>query len=88
MAPLTTKIANPSEPSDSLTFNDWGSTDFTVEGWTGSAWVVLGTVTGNNLVKRTVSFSPFTTDRIRINVTAARNIWSLITEVEVWGTTP
>jgi hypothetical protein len=49
---------------------------------------VLGTVTGNSLVKRTVSFSPFTTDRIRINVTAARNIWSLITEVEVWGTTP
>jgi hypothetical protein len=28
-------------------------------------------VTGNNLVKRTVNFTPYTTDRIRINITNA-----------------
>src|SRR5207245_9677076 len=39
-----------------------------------------------NLVKRTVNFSPYTTDRIRINVTNALNTWSRITEVEAWGT--
>ena len=37
-----------------------------VQAWTGSAWTTLATVTGNNLVKRTVTFAPFTTDRIRI----------------------
>ncbi len=77
----------PVEPGDSLTFNDWGATDFTVQGWNGSSWVVLGTVTGNNLVKRTVTFNPFTTDRIRVNITAARSTWSLLTEVEAWSTT-
>ncbi len=77
----------PVEPSDSLTFNDWGATDFTVEGWNGSGWTLLGTVTGNNLVKRTVSFGPFTTDRIRINVLGGRSPWSLLTEVEAWTPT-
>ncbi len=76
---------NPVEPGDTQTFSLYGITDFTVQGWNGSAWVVLGTVSGNNLVKRTVSFAPYTTDRIRINVTNALNTWSRITEVEAWG---
>ena len=46
-------------------------TDFNVQGWTGSAWTTLATVSGNNLVKRTVTFSAFTTARIRVNVTSA-----------------
>ena len=62
--------ANPVEPTDTMTFSLYGITAFTVQGWNGSAWVNLGSVSGNNLVKRTVNFSAFTTDRIRINVTA------------------
>ena len=42
---------------------------FSVQGWNGTEWVTLGSVTGNKLVKRTVTFSPYTTDRIRIHVT-------------------
>ncbi len=76
----------PTEPTDTQTFTRYGITDFTVQGWNGSAWVTLGTVTGNNLVKRTVSFPAFATDRIRINVTGATNgVWSRITEIEAWG---
>jgi hypothetical protein len=77
--------ANPIEPSDTATFASYGVTDFTVQGWTGAAWVTLGTVAGNNLVKRTVSFAPFTTDRIRVNVTGALQGYSRLTEIEAWG---
>jgi hypothetical protein len=76
---------NPVEPTDSMTFGLYGITDFTVQGWNGAAWITLGTVSGNNLVKRTVNFSATTTDRIRINVTNALASFSRITEVEAWG---
>ena len=76
---------NPIEPTDTLTFNTYGVTGFTVQGWDGSAWVTLATVSGNNLVKRTVNFTAYTTDRIRINVTSALASYSRITEIEAWG---
>ena len=63
--------ASPVDPPDTLTFSLYGITDFQVQGWNGSAWVTLGSVTGNNLVKRQVNFAATTTDRIRVNVTGA-----------------
>ena len=75
----------PSEPTDTMTFNNYGVVDFAVQGWDGSTWTTLATVTGNNLVKRTVNFSAFTTDRIRINVTRAADGYARLTEVEVFG---
>ncbi len=77
---------NPVEPTDTMTFSLYGITAFTVQGWNGSTWVTLGSVSGNNLVKRTVNFAAYTTDRIRINVTAVLASYSRITEVEAWGT--
>ncbi|MBK8570745.1 MAG: hypothetical protein IPN81_12810 [Nitrosomonadales bacterium] len=62
---LQDNYTNPIEPTDTLTFSTWGVTGFTVQGWNGSAWITLATVSGNNLVKRTVNFAAFTTDRIR-----------------------
>jgi hypothetical protein len=73
---------SPVEPTDVMTFSLYGLVDFTVEGWNGSAWVTLGTVTGNNLVKRTVTFAAFATDRIRVNVTNALASYSRIVEIE------
>jgi len=55
-----------------------------VQGWNGAAWVTLGAVSGNNLVKRTVSFAAFSTDRIRLNITGALASYSRITEIEAW----
>ncbi len=52
------------------TFTTYGIQDFTVQGWNGSSWVTLGTVTNNNLVKRTVTFAAYTT-LTRIRITAA-----------------
>jgi hypothetical protein len=76
---------NPVEPTDTQTFSLWGVTDFLVQGWIGGSWVTLGSVSGNNLVKRTVNFAATTTDRIRINVNNALGSSSRITEVEAWG---
>jgi hypothetical protein len=78
-------FASPIEPTDVQTFSLYGVTDFTVQGWNGSAWVTLGAAAGNNLVKRTVNFAAYATDRIRINVTNALASSSRITEVEAWG---
>jgi hypothetical protein len=78
---------NPTEPTDTQTFSLYGVTAFEVQGWNGSSWVVLASVSGNNLVKRTVSFAAYTTDRMRVNVTAALSSYSRITEIEAWGTT-
>jgi len=75
----------PSEPTDAMTFSSYGIVDFTVEGWNGGGWTVLGTVTGNNRVKRTVSFAPFTTSRIRVNVTNAMGGYAHMTELEAYG---
>jgi hypothetical protein len=80
--------SNPVEPSDSTTFTLYGLTDFDVQSWNGAAWVTLGSVRGNNLVKRTVAFDPVTTDRIRINAIGSRDgVWSRITEIEAWSPT-
>jgi hypothetical protein len=77
---------NPVEPTDAMTFRLYGLTSFSVQGWNGTGWVTLGSVSGNNLVKRTVTFAAYTTDRIRIVVNGvADNLWSRITEIEAWG---
>jgi len=82
---LQDNYASPVEPTDAMTFSKYGITAFQVQGWNGTAWVTLGSVSGNNLVKRTVSFSPFATNRIRIYITNALASWSRITEIEAWG---
>jgi fibronectin type 3 domain-containing protein/regulation of enolase protein 1 (concanavalin A-like superfamily) len=80
--------AAPVEPTNDLTFSLYGVTDFTVQGWNGSSWVTLGTVTGNNLVKREVTFPAFKTDQIRIHVTNALYYFARIVEVEAWSVDP
>ena len=82
---LQDNYPNSIEPTDSLTFSQYGVTDFTVQGWNGAAWVTLGSVSGNNLVKRAVTFPAFTTTRIRVNVTSALMQYSRLVEVEAWG---
>jgi hypothetical protein len=77
--------ASPVEPTDTQTFTAYGVTDFTVDGWNGAGWTVLATVSNNNLVKRTVTFNPFTTDAIRINITKSKSTYSRLVEVEAWG---
>ena len=63
-----------------------GIIDFNIQGWTGSAWISLAGITGNNLVERTLSVPACTTDRSRIEVTAAQASGSRIVEIEAWST--
>jgi Bacterial Ig-like domain (group 3) len=75
----------PVDPSDTMTFTIRGDTAFNVQTWNGSAWVTQGSVTGNNLVKRTVSFTATTTTKMRVVISAAANgKYSFLTEVEAW----
>jgi hypothetical protein len=79
---------NPVEPTDTTTFSLYGMTAFDVQAWTGSSWTPLAQVTGNRLVKRTVTFQPYTTNRIRVVMNGvADNRWSRVTEIEAWTST-
>ena len=64
------------DPTDSDPCYIYGLVDFTV---------TLATVSDNVLCKRTLTFAPFATDQIRINVTVTGG-WSLtrIAEIEAW----
>jgi hypothetical protein len=85
-------LLTPVDPSDTMTFTKRGMTAFSVQTWNGSAWITQGTVTGNNLVKRSVSFPATSTSKIRILLNAsADGQYSYLAEVEAWtvgGTTP
>ena len=76
----------PVTPTASLTFSQYGITDFRAQYWTGSAWVDVpgGSVTSNNLVWRKFTFSAITTDRIRVLVTGALYNYARIVELEAW----
>ena len=78
--------AAPSEPTPTMTFTQYGITDFQVQYWNGSAWLDVpgGVVTGNNFVWRRFAFAPITTYRIRVLVNAGLLRFSRITEIEAW----
>ena len=45
---LQDNYTSPAEPTDSMTFSQWGIRDFTVQGWNGNSWFTLATVTLTN----------------------------------------
>ena len=69
-----------------MTFAQYGVTSFEVQYWTGAAWATVpgGSVTGNNRIKRTFTFPPITTDRVRVLVNNALASYSRLAEVEVY----
>lgn len=78
----------PVEPTETTPATAEGIIDFVVEYWNGSAWVQLpggSSVTGNDKAMRVFQFTQVTTTKIRVTVTAARNNWSRIVEVEAKG---
>jgi YD repeat-containing protein len=77
---------NPVEPTESLTFSQYGLTGYDVQYWNGSAWTTVtgGSVSGNNKVWRKFTFAAITTSKIRVLTNAAVAGFSLLTEVEAW----
>ena len=83
---LQDSLNNPIEPTPNQSFSLYGITSFDVQYWNGSAWVTVpgGSITGNNLVWRKITFPPVATDRIRVVVNASMDGASRITEIEAF----
>ena len=77
---------NPQEPTEAMTFSQYGITDFDVQYWNGSSWVTVanGSVSGNNRVWRKFTFAPVTTTAVRVNVRGSLAGYSRITELEAY----
>lgn len=77
---------NPQDPTEAMTFSLYGITDFDVQYWNGATWVTVpgGSVGGNNKVWRKFSFTPVSTNAIRVNVRNSLAGYSRITEIEAY----
>ncbi len=75
-------------PTLTQTFSLYGLIAFNVQYWNGSAWVTIlgGTVTGNNKVWRNFTFSPITTNKIRVFINTVPDAWSRVVEIQAFGT--
>ena len=78
---------SPSEPTESMTFTQYGLTGYQVEYWNGASWVAISgaSVSGNNKVWRKFTFSPISTSKIRVVTSASVDGYSRLTEVEAYG---
>lgn len=79
--------ASPVEPTEALTFTQYGITDFEVQYWTGTAWQAVpgGSVTGNNRVWRRFAFTPVVTSKIRVLVLGGLGGYSRVAELEAYA---
>jgi RHS repeat-associated protein len=84
---LQDNYAGSSEPTEAMTFTQWGLTGYAVEYWNGSNWVPVpgASVTGNNKVWKKLAFSPLTTSKIRVVANASADGFSRLTEIEAYG---
>ncbi|MET0624888.1 MAG: RHS repeat-associated core domain-containing protein [Pyrinomonadaceae bacterium] len=85
---LQDATSNPSEPTESMTFTQYGVTSFEVQYWTGAAWATVpgGSVSGNNKVWRKFTFPAVVTSKVRVLIHGALAGRSRLVEVEAWGT--
>jgi RHS repeat-associated protein len=82
---------NPVEPTLSTTFTQYGASAFKAYYWSQGSWVLIPgiDVTGNNKVWRKFTFSPITTTKIKLEVSASPNqtsAHSRVVELEAFGT--
>ena len=77
---------SPVEPTQSMTFSQYGLTDFDIQYWDGATWITVpgGTVSANDLVWRKFTFAPIATSAIRVNVRNAADGYSRVTEIEAF----
>jgi len=76
---------NPGDPTLTTSASGEGILDFAVEYWNGAAWVAISNVTGNDKAWRQFTFAPVSTTKIRLVVTASRNNFSRVVELEAFG---
>jgi hypothetical protein len=82
-------IIGPVEPTKTMTCLQYGILDFDVQYWESSRWparwITIASVTNNDKVWRQFTFPPLTTMKIRVVITASRQHWSRVVEIEAWG---
>jgi len=73
-------------PTEAQTFTLYGLVNFEVQYWNGSAWVTIpgGSVNGNNKVWRKFTFTPITTNKVRLWITGVPDAWSRLVELQAW----
>lgn len=84
---LQDNYAGSTEPTEAMTFTQWGLTGYEVQYWDGGNWVTVsgGSVTGNNKIWRKFTFSPISTSKIRVLTNASLDGYSRLTEIEAYG---
>jgi len=76
------------DPQAETRFARYGIVDFDVEAEVGGEWRVVGSVRGNDLVRRTVRFEPLRTQRVRLVVHRGLEGYSRVVEIEAYGPGP
>lgn len=82
---------NTVDPTLATTTNLYSLIAFDVQYWNGTNWVTVpgGSITGNNKAWTKITFSPISTQRIRVMVNnASLDGYSRIAELEAWGGGP
>jgi len=84
---FTIQDGNPTIPTEKMTFSTGGITTFDLEYLDGSIWKMIpgGSISGNNLVWRKISFSAIFTNKIRLIVRDSKsNDFSRVIELEAY----
>jgi len=78
---------NTVEPTEALTFTQYGVRNFEVQYWDGASWVTApgGQVTNNDRVWKRVTFAPVMTSKVRVLVHATADGFTRIWELEAWA---
>ena len=78
---------NPVEPTETMSFLNYGVTAFEIQYFDGANWLAVpnGTVTDNMKVWRRITFPAVTAEKIRIQINGSKSLHSLLIEVEVYG---
>lgn len=72
----------PPEPDLIETFTLYGCINFDIKKWNGSSYDLLNSITGNNKIWRHFDYTPFLSDRIRVEIPsgASRSI-----SIRIWA---
>ena len=87
---LQDAFTNPAEPTQEMTFSQYGVTSFRLNYWdaTSNQWVTLKQIDGNSNVWRTVKFPTVLTPKLSIMILNGATNYSRVVEIEAWEAPP
>jgi len=85
---FTVQDGNATTPTETTTFANSGITAFDIEYWDGTSWKIIpgGSISGNNLVWRKISFAALSTNKIRLIIRGSKSgDFSRVIEMEAYA---